>query len=78
MNKDRGLYVGLTTDLKRRLEEHNRKENKSTAPYAPWKVIYFEGHRNEEDARRRERYLKTSQGAWAIKRMLREQLREPN
>lgn len=74
--KNSKLYIGFTADLKRRFVEHNRKENKSTAPYAPWQIAYFEAHRNEDDAKRREKYLKTSQGAWAIKRMLREQLKQ--
>ena len=32
----------------------------------------FEAYRNEKDAKRREKYLKTSQGAKLLRRMLKE------
>lgn len=66
------LYIGYTTDLNKRLQEHNRGLNFSTKPYKPWKLIHYEAYRNEKDARRRENYLKTSQGARILKRMLKE------
>lgn len=56
------LYFGRTNNLKRRLKEHNQKLNFSTKRYAPWKLIYYETCLNENDAKRREGYLKTSQG----------------
>ena len=71
MGRDR-LYIGYTENLRKRLEEHNRKHNRSTKAYAPWNLIHFEGYRNKEDAKRRERYLKTSQGSRFLKRMLKE------
>ena len=66
------LYVGYTTDLKRRLTEHNRGANFSTKSYKPWRLIHYEAYRNEDDAKRREEYLKTSQGGRLLKRMLKE------
>jgi len=44
----------------------------STKPYLPWRIIFFEAYRNEKDAKRREKYLKTSQGGRLLKRMLKE------
>jgi len=70
--KKGNLYIGYTTELKKRLEEHNRGTVFSTKPYKPWNLIHFEGYRNNEDAQRREKYLKTSQGARLLKRMLKE------
>ena len=70
--KNSSLYVGYTTDLRKRFQEHNRKLNFSTKPYAPWQLIHYEAYRNEQDARRREKYLKSSQGARLLKRMLKE------
>lgn len=61
--KNGNLYTGYTKDLKKRLEEHNRGLNLSTKPYMPWKVIYYEACLNEKDAKRREGYLKKTQGA---------------
>jgi predicted GIY-YIG superfamily endonuclease len=39
-------------------------------------LIYYEAHTNEVDARRREKYLKTTQGDKALHRMLKEKLME--
>ncbi len=36
----------------------------------PWKLIHNEAYLNEKDAKRREKYLKTSQGSRLLKRML--------
>ncbi len=41
-SKNDSLYMGCTSDLQRRLEEHNNKQNTSTARYIPWEIIYFE------------------------------------
>ena len=65
-------YVGYTTDLKERMEKHNQGLVKSTKAYRPWKLIYYEACLNEEDAKRRERYLKTTQGQRLLKRRLKE------
>ena len=67
-----GLYIGYTTDLRKRVKEHNQGLNFSTKPYKPWKLIYYEACLNEIDAKRRERYLKTNQGGRLLKRRLKE------
>ena len=66
------LYTGYTSDLKRRLSEHNQGLSTSTKRYKPWKVIYYEACLNDKDARRREGYLKTSQGIRLVRRRLKE------
>lgn len=68
------LYIGYTTDLPRRIKEHNHGLNFSTKPYRPWRLVYYEACLNEKDAERRERYLKTNQGARLIKRRIKEYL----
>ena len=60
--KDKNNYIGYTKNLKRRLEEHKRGYNFSTKFRMPFKTIYIEGCLNEEDAKQRERYLKTTPG----------------
>lgn len=70
--KNNELYVGYTKDLRKRLEEHNCGQNFSTKPYLPWQLIHYEAYLNEDDAKRREKYLKTSQGSRLLKRMLKE------
>ncbi len=70
--KNSNLYVGYTTDLIERLEKHNKGLVKSTKPDRPWRLIYYEACLNKEDAKRREHYLKTSQGQRLLKRRLKE------
>ncbi len=70
--KNRNLYVGYALDLRKRLKEHNQGLVKSTKPYRPWILIYYEACLNEKDVRRREHYLKTTQGQRLLKRRLKE------
>lgn len=60
--KDDKLYIGYTNNLTRRIEEHKKGLNFSTKYRLPFKLIYFEGCTNEQDAKRRENYIKTTQG----------------
>jgi len=70
--KNGELYTGYTTNLIQRLKEHNQGLNFSTKSDKPWKLIYCEACLNESDAKRREKYLKTSQGQRLLKRRLKE------
>jgi putative endonuclease len=72
--KDENLYVGLTRDLRARLETHNRGQVPSTKHRVPFDLIYWEGCVNESDAARREKYLKTAWGKRYIKSRLRRYL----
>ena len=56
--KDGQCYVGSTTDLRRRLLEHNNGENRSTKTRMPFELVYFEAYKVEEEARDREHTLK--------------------
>lgn len=64
------LYKGSTSDLKRRLKQHNAGKNFSTAPYAPLRLIYYEAYLLKKDTEARERYLKTSMGKRVLKKQL--------
>ena len=68
--KDDMLYTGYTNDLRRRLKEHNDKENFSTKSRAPFQVIYYEAYLEKEDAQSREKFLKTGWGRQYIQRVL--------
>jgi len=60
--KDQKYYIGYTSDLNRRIEEHNGGISKSTAYRKPFELIYYEACRNIKDAMHREKYLKTTYG----------------
>ena len=68
------IYIGFTTDLRKRLKEHNNKEELSTKRYAPFELIFYEAYRNKKDAKRRERYLKTTKGKTTLRSMLKNYL----
>ena len=56
--KDGKTYIGYTNDLRRRLNEHNNLESKSTKSRAPFELIYYESYKSESDAKYREANLK--------------------
>ena len=70
LKKQNWLYKGSTSDLKRRVVEHNAGKNFSTATYIPLKLIYYEAYLLKSDAEAREKYLKTSMGMRVIKKQL--------
>ncbi|HXR49035.1 MAG TPA: GIY-YIG nuclease family protein [Candidatus Limnocylindrales bacterium] len=68
---DKGLYIGFSTDLRRRMREHEGGKAFATSYRGPWRLIYYEAYLEEEDALRREQYLKSGGG----RKLLRNQLR---
>ena len=64
-------YTGLTNDVEKRVGQHNAKQNRSTKSYTPWKLILVESFETREEARRREKYLKSGIGREYIDNLLR-------
>lgn len=56
--KTRWLYVGYTSNLTKRLNEHNSGKNYSTKKYLPVRLIYYESYASKLDAIEREKRLK--------------------
>lgn len=67
--KDGRIYVGMTKDLPRRLNEHNAGRVTSTKGFTPWKVIYTELSENRVTARQREKKLKSGYGKEFLKQL---------
>ncbi len=63
-------YVGITTDIQRRLTEHNQKHSQYTKSRGPWKLVYLEKKRSLTEAKNREKFLKTGDGRKVIKNLL--------
>jgi putative endonuclease len=63
-------YIGLTKDLSIRLKEHNSGFTRSTKPYIPWEVLFFEEFNSFEEARNKEKYYKTAAGRRFLKEIL--------
>ncbi|OAQ38555.1 endonuclease [Pedobacter psychrophilus] len=49
--KDNRIYVGFSSNLDKRLKEHNSGKTKSTKGYRPWKLIYNESIVGRQAAR---------------------------
>ncbi len=56
------LYTGFTSDLRKRLVEHNSGRSQYTRSRGPYELIYYEACMNVNDAAAREKYLKTGMG----------------
>lgn len=57
--KDKSLYTGITTDLKRRFLEHKAgKGGHYTSSKGVIKVVYFEKRSNRSEASKREAEIK--------------------
>jgi putative endonuclease len=59
---DGQFYTGCTADLRKRFQQHNNGNVPSTKDRRPFVLIYYEACLNEQDAFRREKYLKTTYG----------------
>jgi putative endonuclease len=68
--KDNKLYAGYSSDLRKRLEDHQKGRVPSTKHRRPLKLIYFEGCTEQEDATKREKYFKTHYGKMFLKKRL--------
>ena len=60
-------YVGISGELEVRFERHNSGRNKTTAPYAPFQLIYKRAFDNYKEARLHEKFLKSGKGREFIK-----------
>ena len=68
--KDRKYYTGYTQDLNVRFEQHQKGQVKSTKHRRPLKLVYYEACLNQQDALKREKYLKTFYGKMFIAKRL--------
>ena len=68
--KDNSLYIGHTSDLRKRFKEHNDGESQATKPFRPYKLIFYEAFLNKIDAKHREEYLKGGFGRRSIIKMI--------
>lgn len=55
-------YVGITTDLRQRLKDHNMGKCSHTVKYKPWQLKNAFWFNDKQKAHAFERYLKSSSG----------------
>ena len=75
---DAGLYIGFSSDPRRRLREHQAGLAPATAHRGPWRLIYYEANAEESDARGREEFLKSGAGRTYLKKQCRNYFCRPS
>ena len=65
--KDKGLYIGMTSDVEKRVKRHNAGWERTTRSRIPFDLIYSEIFDSRIEARNREKYLKSGFGREIIK-----------
>jgi len=68
--KDKGFYIGYTTDIEERIKKHNNGEVVSTKDRRPLLETYRERYISEKDAKGREKFLKSGAGRRFLKKQL--------
>ena len=68
--KDGRIYVGLSSNILKRISEHNAGYVFSTKGFRPWKLIYKEEVKDRKEARIREKYFKSGFGKELLKSIL--------
>ena len=61
-------YVGITTDLDRRIKEHNSGKHFYTRRYKSWIIVYKEEFKDRNQVRKREKYFKSATGRRYLKK----------
>lgn len=68
---DQSWYIGYSANLKQRIERHNKGDGaRTTSRKKDWKLIYYEAYLDEQDAKGRERFLKSGSGRRFLKKQL--------
>lgn len=58
--QDNTTYIGYTSDLKKRFEDHNKGKTKSIKHKLPMILVYYESYQDKTLARKRELELKNN------------------
>ncbi|MCU0653516.1 MAG: GIY-YIG nuclease family protein [Candidatus Pacebacteria bacterium] len=64
---DGKLYIGYTSDLKQRIESHNKGFVTATKNRRPLVLMHYEAYISSRDAKRRELFLKGGKGHEELK-----------
>ncbi len=69
--KDRKLYIGITNNYKRRFNQHNLGQSKSTKARRPFLLAYEEHFDTKSEAMKREWYFKnTGEGNKLMRKLI--------
>ena len=64
------IYIGITSDLEKRLDKHNTEQTVYSKRHAPWRLESYIAFSNKNQANAFERYLKQGSGFAFLKKHL--------
>jgi predicted GIY-YIG superfamily endonuclease len=67
------IYVGMTSDVKKRFDSHNAGLNQSTKYYAPYNIVFYLAVKTRAKALELEKYFKGGSGKAFIKKHFNDQ-----
>jgi putative endonuclease len=70
--RDEHVYIGFTSDLRKRVDEHNKGKVRSTKSRRPLSLVFYEEYEDKTLGRKREIFLKSGQGRLYLKNRLKE------
>ena len=73
---DGKLYIGYTSDLKQRIENHNKGFVMATKNRRPLSLIHYEAYISSRDVKRRELFLKGGKGHEESRKQLQDACRK--
>jgi len=68
--KDGGFYVGCTSDIRRRIHQHNTGKTLSLKNRLPLEIMYVEKYNDPTSAYAREKQIKAYKGGEAFKKLV--------
>ena len=72
---DKSWYIGYSSDLKRRINDHQKGYgSRTTSLKSNWKLIYYEAYIEKQDAIGREKFLKSGSGRKYLNKQLKNYL----
>jgi putative endonuclease len=75
--KNGRVYTGYTSDLRKRVTDHNSGKSPYTKGNRPYVLVYYEAYASEDDARKREQALKLrSNASLQLRRRIRRSMNE--
>ena len=63
-------YIGISSDVLRRLEDHNNGKSRWTKSRGPWELVWQSGLLSLRQARKLENWLKRQKGGDGLQRLL--------
>lgn len=69
---DQVWYIGFSTDLRRRVSNHNKGKGGRTTRLRgeQWALVYYEAYKDKRDALGREKFLKSGSGRRYLNKQL--------